>query len=258
MIPKIIHYVWLGGMPLPKQMQECVNSWKFIMPDFEIVEWNDERIKEINSIFMKEAIEEKKWAFVSDVVRLYAIANYGGIYFDTDVFVYKTFKPFLKYKAFIGRENSMHLIEQNTVNFLTTCCFGAEKGNDFIMKCFNYYNNRHFITSHDRSLPTELRLDTKLNSEIFTRLAVQIGYNPSVLKNEEQNCEDTLVVFPSYYFDGIGSNPCSYSSHLALGTWRDHMQTEYIYNWRYKISWRIWAIFEKFARLFNRTIIQLR
>lgn len=257
MIPKIIHYIWLGRNKLPLKMQECVDSWKQWMPNYQVIVWDDERIKEIDNVFMLEAIEEKKWAFVSDVVRLYAVAKYGGIYFDTDVFVYKSFDPLLKYRAFIGRENSMHIIGRKTVNYLTTCCFGAEKGNEFIMRCLGYYNKRHFITSRDNSLPMELRLDVKLNSQIFALLASQIGYDASVLKNEEQHCGNSLVVFPSYYFDAVGVHPDAFSVHLALGTWRENVRNDWNYTWKYKISWRIWSLFEQFVRMFNRTIIKL-
>lgn len=258
MIPKIIHYVWLGGNPLPPKMQECVDSWRRVMPDYELVLWNDERIKEIDSVFIQEAIEEKKWAFVADVVRLHAIATYGGIYFDTDVFAYKSFDTLLKHKAFIGRENSMHINGRDTINYLTTCCFGAEKDNIFIKKCLDYYKGRHFRTSEDRTLPMDLRLDVRLNSEIFTVLATEIGYNPSVLSNVEQHCGDSLVILPSYCFDAVGLHPETFSVHLAMGTWRETAHEEWHYTWKYKISWRLWAILEKFVRRFNRTIIKLR
>lgn len=257
MIPKIIHYIWLGNKPLPAKMQECLDSWKRNMPSYNIMVWDDESIKEIDSIFMQEAICEKKWAFASDVIRLYAVNKYGGIYFDTDVYVYKSFDSLLVDSAFIGRENSFHIINQNTVNFLTTCCFGAEPGNAFIKRCLDYYDDRHFITSFDRSLPLELRLDTKLNSEIFTVLASQIGYDPSVLKDSIQQCGDSLVVYPIRYFDSVGVKSDTYCQHLALGTWREHNLIEMDYTWSYKVSWRVWAALDRLAHKFNRTILKL-
>lgn len=257
MIPKIIHYVWLGGNQLPLAMQRCIDSWRKFMPDYEIIKWDDERIAEIDSIFMREAIAEKKWAFVSDVVRLYAIANYGGIYLDTDVEVFKSFDPLLLYHAFIGRENSMHLKVRRTINYVTTCTFGAEPNNRFIKTCLAYYNGRHFSQSHNADLPTELRLDIKLNSEIFTVLLEKIGYNPSVLKNEFQDCGD-MVVFPSDYFDPNVVQPCSYSKHLALGTWRDSVVHHENYSLKYKIQWRLWRVVELILKRFNRVIIKLR
>lgn len=257
MIPKIIHYVWLGNNPLPAMMQQCIESWKWNMPDYNIVVWDDGRIKEIDNLFMHEAIKEKKWAFAADVIRLYAIYNHGGIYLDTDVYVYKSFDSLLNNKAFIGRESSIHIEGIKTINYLTTCCFGAEKGNKFIKKCLEYYNNRHFITSTDISLPSELRLDMRLNSEIFTILASHIGYNPSAIENTEQHFDEYLTIFPSSYFDSIGVKPDTYSTHLALGTWREQHSIEWKYSIKDKISWRFWAVINLLCRKFNRIVIKL-
>lgn len=257
MIPKIIHYVWLGGNTLLPQMQRCIDSWKRVMPDYEIMEWNDARIQQIDNLFMKEAIEAKKWAFVSDVVRLYAISKYGGIYLDTDVEVYKSFDPLLKYPAFIGRESSLHLKGKRTINYVTTCAFGAEAENSFIRMCLEYYNDRHFIQSRDMTLPQELRLDVRLNSEIFTVLLQTIGYNPSVLQNKFQDCK-SIVVFPSEYFDPNRTDPLSYSRHLALGTWRESKAKKENYTLAYKIEWRLWRMVEICLRKFNRIVIKLR
>ena len=108
MIPKIIHYIWIGKNPLPKEMQECLDSWKRYMPEYELKCWDDSTLGEFSNVFMNEALEEHKFAFASDVIRLYVIYKYGGIYMDTDVMVYKSFNPLLENHAFIGRENSMH------------------------------------------------------------------------------------------------------------------------------------------------------
>ena len=102
MIPKIIHYVWLGNAPLPEEMQECMDSWKRFMPDYELKCWDESTLGEFDCVFIREALEEKKWAFASDVIRLYAIHKYGGIYMDTDVMVYRSFDALLNNHAFIG------------------------------------------------------------------------------------------------------------------------------------------------------------
>ena len=91
MIPKIIHYIWIGKNPLPKEMQECLDSWKRYMPEYELKCWDDSTLGEFSNVFMNEALEEHKFAFASDVIRLYVIYKYGGIYMDTDVMVYKSF-----------------------------------------------------------------------------------------------------------------------------------------------------------------------
>ena len=89
MIPKIIHYCWFGGKPLPASAKKCIDSWKRFFPQYIIKQW-DESNFDVNSIpYTKEAYERGKYAFVSDYARFVVIAKEGGIYFDTDVEVIK-------------------------------------------------------------------------------------------------------------------------------------------------------------------------
>lgn len=258
MIPKIIHYVWLGNDPLPEEMRKCMDSWHRWMPDYQLVRWSEDSIRDIDSVFIREALGEKKWAFASDVVRLYAIYRYGGIYMDTDVMVYRSFDPLLENNAFIGRENSMHQIAHTMEVYLTTCCFGAEKGNPFIKRCLDYYENRHFVTSQDKSLPAALRLDMTLNSCIFTVLAKEIGYNSSVLADYVQRCQNNaLTIFPQRFFDSTGYTVDRYTKHLALGTWREGEKKTYTYSWKYKIGWRVRAVLEKVLKRFDYILVKL-
>ena len=94
-IPKIIHYCWLSGTPFPDLENRCIESWKKYLPDYELILWDKERIKEIHSSWIDSAIAQKKWAFAADYVRLYALYNYGGIYLDCDVEVLKSFDELL-------------------------------------------------------------------------------------------------------------------------------------------------------------------
>ena len=112
MIPKKIHYCWFGGNPLPEDAQKYLESWKKFCPDYEIIRW-DEKNFDINQLpYVQEAFKAKKWAFITDYVRLYALYNYGGIYMDTDVEVLKSLDSFLELKAFSGFENEEN-IEEN-------------------------------------------------------------------------------------------------------------------------------------------------
>ena len=96
MIPKKIHYCWFGRNPKPKLAQKCMQSWHKYCNDYEIVEWNEDSFDlEAAPLYVKQAYEAKKWAFVTDYVRLYALYYHGGIYMDTDVEVLKSFDPFL-------------------------------------------------------------------------------------------------------------------------------------------------------------------
>ena len=104
MIPKIIHYCWFGKNPLPEETKEFIESWKKYCPQYKIIEWNEDNF-DINKLrYTKEAYEHKKWAFITDYVRLYALYYYGGIYMDTDVEVTKPLDCFLEEQGFSGFE----------------------------------------------------------------------------------------------------------------------------------------------------------
>lgn len=104
MIPKVIHYCWFGGNPLPDSAKKCISSWRKYLPDFEIKVWN-ERNFDVKSIpYTREAYRLKKFAFVSDYARMWILYNYGGIYFDTDVEVIKPFNDIILRGNFMGFE----------------------------------------------------------------------------------------------------------------------------------------------------------
>lgn len=110
MIPKIIHYCWFGGKPLPKLAQKCRASWETFFPDFEIKEWNEQNY-DVNSVpYTKYCYEHQLWAYLSDYVRLDVVEKEGGLYFDTDVEVVKTpFKLLNSCSAYFGWETSEYI-----------------------------------------------------------------------------------------------------------------------------------------------------
>ena len=109
MIPKKIHYCWFGGNPLPPLAVKCIESWKKYLPDYEIKEWNESNFDLNYNDYVREAYEAKKWAFITDVVRLYAMVTEGGIYMDTDVEVLKPLDELLQYDAVSGFESSSRI-----------------------------------------------------------------------------------------------------------------------------------------------------
>lgn len=258
MIPKIIHYTWFSGDPYPELIQECIDSWKKWMPDYDFKLWDMASVHDIDSVFLKEALKERKWAFAADVVRLYAVYHYGGIYLDTDVMVYRSFDSLLNQQAFIGRENSIHVHGSSTDVYLSSHCFGAEKGHPFIGRCLRYYNGRHFITSEDKSLPMPLKYDTTLLPFIQSELASQIGYDSSVLMNKKQNCEGGLVIHPSEFFDCVSQQDNSFCRHFALGGWRERSRNEIQYTIAYKIQWRIEYVVRYILNRFGYLMIRKR
>ena len=137
MIPKLIHLCWLSGDPYPDKIQFCINSWKKYLPDYEIMLWDTNRF-DVNSLpFTKQAFEAKKYAFVADYIRLYAVYNYGGIYFDSDVEVIKPFDEFLNLPYFIGSE-----VEPSRPEM---AAFGAEKGTPWVKDAMELFTERSFL-----------------------------------------------------------------------------------------------------------------
>lgn len=104
MIPKKIHYCWFGGNPLPQDALMCIESWKKYFPDYEIIEWNEKNFDMNSCDYIREAAENKKWAFVSDFARFKILYDFGGIYFDTDVEVVRNFDEIIAMGAFMGKE----------------------------------------------------------------------------------------------------------------------------------------------------------
>lgn len=112
MIPKIIHYCWFGGKPLPKLALKCKASWEKFFPDYKIKEWNESNF-DVNSIpYTKYCYEHRQWAYLSDYVRLDVVEKEGGLYFDTDVEVVKRPTELLSSShAYFGWE---------TINYINT------------------------------------------------------------------------------------------------------------------------------------------
>lgn len=255
MIPPIIHYTWFSGEPFPEKIQECINSWRQHMPEYEYVIWDTERIKEIHSVWLDESLSQRKWAFAADFVRLYAVYHYGGIYLDTDCYVYRSFDGLLSEPCFIGKENSIHVEGRSTQMYLTSHCFGAEKGNSFVGRCLSYYDNRHFKLSDDDTFPMNLKFSALLLPYIQSEFAKQIGYNPFPSMNEKQELEG-VTIFPPYYFDVVEKNPKAYCKHLALGGWRDFRTSDEKPTLSYKIRWRIERIIQKILNQFGYMMIK--
>lgn len=106
MIPKKIHYCWFGRGELPPLAQKCIASWRKYCPDYEIIQWNEDNFDTSLNDYVRFCYENKKWAFLSDYVRLFVVKEYGGIYFDTDVELVQSLDSLLAYDAFFGFENS--------------------------------------------------------------------------------------------------------------------------------------------------------
>lgn len=131
MIPKIIHLCWISGDPYPEKIQKCVDSWRRVLPDYEIVVWDKARVDSIGARYVNEAVENRKYAFAADFIRFYALYTYGGIYLDSDVEVLKSFDDLLGLRYFIGKENSG--------NDWEPAIMGAEAGVPWMREMLRYW-----------------------------------------------------------------------------------------------------------------------
>jgi mannosyltransferase OCH1-like enzyme len=206
MIPKIIHYCWFGERKKPTFVKKCINSWKKHCPDYKFVEWGNNNFDINCNPYVSEAYNRRKYAFVSDYVRLYALYNYGGIYMDTDVEVFKSFDNILDNKCVFGFEEC---------NYIATSFMAAEKGNKFIEKFFELYKSLNFKNA-DGSL------NMKTNVERLTELLLQEGLQ----RNNSLQTVSDIKIYPKEYFSPYDYINCvkhitknSYCMHHFYVSW---------------------------------------
>ena len=206
MIPKIIHYCWFGGNPLPEDAKNYIEGWRRLCPDYEIREWNEQSF-DVNSVpYVREAYESRKWAFVTDYVRLYALYHQGGIYMDTDVEVIKPLDRFLSEEAFSGFERE---------NAVPTGIMASVSGQRAVKDMMDAYDGRHFVDENGA-------MDMSTNVEAITEYFVAHGLR---LDNTKQTING-FTLYPSEYFCPKNSRTLeikvtenTYTIHHFAGTW---------------------------------------
>ncbi len=206
-IPKVIHYCWFGKGEMPPLAEKCIKSWKKYLPDCKIVCWNEENFDISKNRYAKEAYEAKKWAFVSDYVRLKVLYDEGGIYFDTDVEVIKPLAPLLEKGDYMG-------FDDNGI-VSTGLGFACEKGNPLVGAFLKDYDDISFIKpdgSYDLT-PCPAR-----NTETALKLGLDIENKEQVFMGTHLLPEDYLC--PMKYYTGkkvITKN--TYSIHHFCASW---------------------------------------
>ena len=180
MIPKIIHYCWFGHGSLSSEAEKFIGTWKKNCPDFTIIEWNENNFPIDNYIYAKEAYNAKKWAFVSDVARLYALVNIGGIYMDTDVELLANFNDFLELQAFSGFESEKGI---------NTGLLACEKGFHIFATMLKQYETEHFIHFEGCN-------DLTTNVTRLTNICLKNG----LLLNNKFQMISGLTLFPTEVF----------------------------------------------------------
>ncbi len=231
MLPKVIHYCWFGGAKKPKLVRDCIKSWRNHLTDYEIIEWNESNC-DLSHPFLNKCFELKKWAFVSDYIRLKVLYENGGIYLDTDMIVIKTFDNLLSHDCFFGAEDE---------TFISCGIIGSLKQNKFIKECLLNYE---YIKPH-------LELDwghisiPRIVTDVFKKkYNFQESFNSLI-------CVENVVVYPSDYFYPLPLNKKNdfrnykkykkfntYAIHLWNSSWFEFTEFDYIRKKQYYTAFK--------------------
>lgn len=180
-IPRIIHYCWFGCNPKPKLAEKCIKSWGKYCPDYQIIEWNEDNFDVSTAPrYVQQAYKAKRWAFVTDYVRLRALTEMGGVYMDTDVEVVKSLDPYLKQEAFAGFES---------LKGVQTGLLACRKGFPLFEEFLRHYDTASFL--REDGTP-----DTTTNVEVLTNLCRQRGLQ----MNDKFQVVEGLAVYPREVF----------------------------------------------------------
>ncbi len=186
MIPKIIHYCWFGRGEKPELARRCIANWRKFCPDFEIREWNEDNCDYLALPFMAEAYAAKKYAFVSDVMRLLVLEQYGGVYFDTDVEVVRDISPLLNDEGFIGFENDQFVNSGQVM--------AAVPHQRVVQAMIEAYKQLHFTNA-----------DGSLNAVGCPRLNTDVLERFGLVRNGQEQLAAGIHVYPADRFNPLDS-----------------------------------------------------
>ncbi len=217
MIPKHIHYVWVGST-LPDTQRRYIDTWRETNPDYEFTLWNENNI-DFSLQIIKRAYKQGKWAKVADIARLAAILKHGGIYLDTDIQLYKSLDPLLHHKCFFGFQH-----ETASADWVANGVIGAEPGHWFIEQALT---NLLSI----KSLPGGLERPTKFGPKLITRLLLAEGlqaYSPSGAAVKDIFVCPTEYFFPYPFGEKFNTScitPSTYGVHFWERSWEKTVPT---------------------------------
>lgn len=210
-IPKIIHYCWFGRKEKPTKVKDCINSWHKYLGDYEFIEWNEDNFDINCNDYVKQAYQEKKYAYVSDYARINALYNFGGIYMDTDVIVYKSFNNLLDNKCILGFEEE---------NFIATSFMACIPKHDLIKEFIDNYNGIYFYNE-----------DQSLNMITNVKRLTQILENRGLIRNNKFQCINDINIYPQEYF-----SPYDYVNYIRKNTENTYCEHLFLVSW---LPWNI-------------------
>jgi hypothetical protein len=210
-IPKIAHYIWIGDAPMPALVERCVASFHKHLPEYQLILWDNVRAREVfdQYPFAREALDARVYAFASDVIRLYALYHYGGIYLDSDVELFGSLDPFLEHQFFSGFQDPEHAI---------TAVMGAERGSPFVEMLLADYRNRSFL---DKSGNPDLTTNTRRINQHLVNAGIQ-------LNDTDQVVGDGIAIYrreifcPFHPKHGGEPTEATVAMHHFNASWVDH------------------------------------
>ena len=223
-IPKIIHYCWFGKKEKPAKVRECINSWHKYLDDYEFIEWNEDNFDINCNDYVKQAYQEKKYAYVSDYARINALYNLGGIYMDTDVMVYKSFNNLLDNKCILGFEEE---------NYIATSFMACIPNHNLIKEFIDEYESLNFYN-----------IDKSLNLTTNVKRLTKILEDKGLIRNNKFQYIDDISIYPQEYF-----SPYDYANYIRKNS--DNTYCEHLF----LVSWLPWNI--KLKKAVKKVIIPI-
>ena len=239
-IPKVIHYCWFGGNPLPKSALKFISTWRKFFPDYEIKEWNENNF-DINIIpYVREAYDARKYAFVSDYARFWILYHYGGLYFDVDVKVIADFQEIIARGPFMGREFTYKESEKlGELGVNPGLVLASYPHHHFYKEVLDFYSGLHFVNKEGEKVPYTV-------VEHVSGLLQKYG-----LKNKEGIQEVAGInIYPADYF-----SPKS-SLDLKLRLTKNSRSIHYFAaSWKPPKRRKIWVMGKKYPRTMRMLVI---
>lgn len=239
-IPKIIHYVWMGNGEKNKHIKKCMKTWKKHLKGYEIIEWNESNFDINSHPFVKYAYENKKWAFVSDYVRFYAIYNYGGVYFDTDIVMVKDIDDLLINKAFVGYEND---------NLPFTAVFGAIPKHNFAKKVLEYYDN---VDIEKFKFNFDDNNTLSVSKILINDYDCKTGNIEQILKDNIKVYPKNILCLPSFNSITIHAFTSSWTNGYVVNNFKHKLRMYMITRCTNKINIAFYLLFRKISNINRR------
>lgn len=240
MIPKKIHYIWFGDKDFGPKEKYCVSGWQKMLPDYEIIRWDNSSLDEFDNAYFKEAIEAKRYAFASDYVRLKVLEEYGGIYLDTDEEILKSLDCFLDHDFFIGCQSC------GSAKTINPALIGAIPHHPIIKDLLSIYDDMHYINA-DGSY------NNVTNPNYVGKILTERYNLPTTyLKKGRIEFYKNSFLYDYFYFGK--RNKYSYATHHYAGNWKPDWKIED--KWQFKYKDKVFVI-RKYKRNREEAVFEL-